>query len=321
MAIVYSPVWERSLLPLAYEAEHQAVALVSLSVGDTVTLDHAYAYCDAITLAHSRTFATATHLLPPLKRQAMRALYAFCRRSDDIVDSSGLSPAEAQARLSAWRRTVLSAVPPADDLVALAWADTRLRYRIPWQYAAQLLDGVGRDLSQNRYRTFEELAAYAYGVASTVGLMSMHIIGFAGERAIPYAIELGVALQLTNILRDVAEDWNGGRLYLPMDELTAFGLTEADLDRGEVDDRWRAFLRFQIARNRRLYREARPGIALLQRDGRFAVAAASDLYGAILADIEAHDYDVFHRRAHVSAWGKVCRLPGIWWRAQEGSGG
>ena len=142
----------------------------------------------------------------------------------------------------------------------------------------------------------------------------MHIIGFAGEQAIPYAIKLGVALQITNILRDVEEDWCAGRVYLPMDELTAYGLSEADLVRKQVDDCWRAFMHYQIERNRRLYNEARPGIALLHRDGRFAVAAASDLYRAILNDIEAHNYDVFNRRAHVSAWGKVRRLPGIWWR-------
>lgn len=164
----------------------------------------------------------------------MRALYAFCRRSDDIIDCSASSQAETQARLSAWRQTALSAQPPADDPVALAWADTRVRYQIPVRYAEQLLDGVGRDLCQQCYRTFEELAAYAYGVASTVGLMSMHIIGFAGEQALSYAVELGVALQLTNILRDVAEDWNSGRLYLPLDELVAFGLTEADLEKRRV---------------------------------------------------------------------------------------
>ena len=189
-----------------------------------------------------------------------------------------------------------------------------MRYHIPLRYAEQLIDGVGRDLQQQRYSTFEDVARYAYGVASTVGLMSMHITGFAGEQAIPYAVKLGIALQITNILRDVGEDWRSGRLYLPMDEMTAYGLTEADLDRGQVDDRWRAFLRFQIERNRRLYAQARPGIALLSKDGRFAVAAASELYRGILVDIEAHDYDVFNRRAHVSAWGKLRRLPGICWR-------
>jgi 15-cis-phytoene synthase len=317
MATVYPQTWERTLLPLAYEAEHQVVVSTPLPVGDRFFLDRAYAYCAALTSTHSRTFFMATGLLPSEKRHAMRALYAFCRLSDDIVDHA---QGNAAGALAVWRRSVLAPEPPPGDLVALAWADTRLRYGIPQRYAEQLINGVGRDLCQQRYRTFEEVVMYAYGVASTVGLMSMHIIGFAGEQAIPYAIKLGIALQLTNILRDVGEDWRSRRVYLPTDEMTAYGLTEADLDRGQVDDRWRAFLRFQIARNRRLYAEADPGIALLSGDGRFAVAAASELYRAILDDIEAHDYDVFNRRAHVSAWNKVYRLPGIWWRNRERKG-
>jgi len=296
---------------LAYEAEHRVVASTPTPVSDKVLLDRAYAYCDALTSMNSRTFYVATGLLPPNKRRAMRALYAFCRLSDDIVDGA---EEHAEAALAVWRRKALAPAPPPGDLVAVAWADTRFRYQIPQPYAEQLIDGVGRDLCQKRYRTFEDVVTYAYGVASTVGLMCMHIIGFAGEQAIPYAVKLGVALQITNILRDVGEDWCCGRVYLPLDEMAAFGLTEADLHRGKVDDRWRAFMRFQIERNRRLYSEARPGIALLNRDGRFAVAAASELYCAILSDIEAHDYDVFNRRAHVSAWGKARRLPGIWWR-------
>ncbi len=314
MTTVYPQAWERTLLPLAYEAEHQVVAPTSMPVRDPALLDRAYSYCASITAAHSHTFYIATGLLPPAKRRAMRALYAFCRLSDDLVDCS---VEDSDVLLAAWRRTVLSPMPPPGDLVAIAWADTRLRYHIPPRYAEQLIDGVGRDLRPQRYNTFEDVARYAYGVASTVGLMSMHIIGFAGEQAIPYAIKLGIALQVTNILRDVEEDRRSSRVYLPMSELRAFGLTEADLDRGQVDERWRAFLRFQIERNRRLYAEARPGIAMLSSDGRFAVAAASDLYCAILDDIEAHDYDVFGRRAHVSAWGKVRRLPGIWWRTRE----
>jgi phytoene synthase len=317
MATVSPQTWERTLLPLAYEAEHQVVVSTPLPVGDRFFLDRAYAYCAALTSMHSRTFFMATGLLPSEKRRAMRALYAFCRSSDDIVDHA---QGNAAGALAVWQRSVLAPEPPPGDLVALAWADTRLRYGIPQRYAEQLINGVGSDLRQQRYRMFEEVVMYAYGVASTVGLMSMHIIGFAGEQAIPYAIKLGIALQLTNILRDVGEDWRSRRVYLPTDEMTAYGLTEADLDRGQVDDRWRAFLRFQIARNRRLYAEADPGIALLSGDGRFAVAAASELYRAILDDIEAHDYDVFNRRAHVSAWNKVYRLPGIWWRSRERKG-
>ncbi|MEO8392138.1 MAG: squalene/phytoene synthase family protein, partial [Chloroflexota bacterium] len=130
--------------------------------------------------------------------------------------------------------------------------------------------------------------------------------------ALPYAVKLGVALQMTNILRDVGEDWQAGRLYLPQEELAAFHLTEADIGRGQSGARWRDFMRFQIERTRRLYDEAEPGIAMLNPDGRFAISAAADLYRAILTDIEAHDYDVFSRRAHIGAVGKLARLPRIW---------
>jgi phytoene synthase len=303
--------WEHTLLSLAYEARHSVKATAPKYVADKDLLARAYAHCDSITALHSRSFYLATSLLPGDKRRAIRALYAFCRVSDDIVDCP---EGDAERSLAAWRARALSPEPSKRDLVATAWADTRLRYRIPRRYAEQFIQGVARDLDQKRYDTFEDLAAYAYGVASTVGLMSMHIIGFSGSEAIPYAIKLGVALQLTNILRDVGEDWRSGRVYLPAEELAEFGLTETDLAAGRVDDRWCAFMRFQIARNRRLYAEAWPGIALLDRDGRLAVAAAGELYRAILGDIEAHDYDVFTRRAHVSGWGKLRMLPGIWWR-------
>jgi phytoene synthase len=271
-------------------------------------LRQAYARCEAVTARHSRSFYMASGLLPPDKRRAVRALYAFCRTSDDIVDQPGGDP---EAALAAWRHRVLEAYPPEADLVAVAWADTLARYHIPHRYVEQLIGGVARDLHQKRYETFEDLAAYAYGVASTVGLMSMHIVGFSGPEAIPYAIKLGVALQMTNILRDVGEDYRSGRVYLPQDELAAFGLSDADIAESRVDDRWRALMRFQIERNRRLYAEAWPGIALLDRDGQFAIAAAAELYRGILDDIEAHDYNMFTRRAHVGKLGKLRRLIGL----------
>jgi phytoene synthase len=227
---------------------------------------------------------------------------------------------DQQAQLMLWRRRILSVNPPIDDLVAVAWTDARLRYGVPVRYAEQLIDGVAKDLTRVRYQTFEELAAYCYGVASTVGLMSMHIVGYAGQDAVPYAIKLGVALQLTNILRDIAEDWRADRLYLPQADLATFGLSEADITQGlatgEVTMRWQEFMRYQIERNRHLYQEAMPGIRLLDPDGRFAIAAAAELYRGILDDIEAHQYDVFTRRAALSKWEKLRRLPGIWWRSR-----
>ncbi len=300
---------------LAHEAWQSMAAHVvaSIPVCDRALLDRAYADCAVITAQHSRSFYLASKFLPADKRRAMRALYAFCRVTDDIVDCHGCN---AEHELIRWRQQALALNPPDPDRVAVAWADARTRYRIPVRYAEQLIDGVARDLTQPRYQTFDDLAAYAYGVASTVGLMSMHIIGFSGPEAIPYAIKLGVALQITNILRDVAEDWRAGRVYLPADELATFGLSEADLASGRVDDRWRNFMRFQIERNRRLYTEAWPGIALLNKDGRFAVAAAASLYRAILNDIEAHDYDTFSRRAYVSGPRKLSALLRMWWHTR-----
>lgn len=307
--------WEQSLLSLAHEARPTARPPLSTARRNETVLRQAYAHCETLTAQHSRSFHLASSLLPAHKRGAARALYAFCRTSDDLVDRPS---GDVWARLSQWRQRVALVEPPADDPIALAWADTCSRFHIPHRYAEQLIDGVARDLHQSRYDTFDELAGYAYGVASTVGLMSMHIIGFAGPAAIPYAIKLGVALQMTNILRDVGQDWQMGRVYLPQQELAAFELSEADIAAGQVDTRWRAFMQFQIERNRRLYAEAWPGIALLNRDGRFAIAAAAGLYRAILDDIERHDYDVFHYRAYVGGWEKLSLLPGIWWASRQG---
>jgi phytoene synthase len=305
--------WESQLVLRAHEAQDH-FSNPSLTIQDQALLVRAYAACDEITRQHSRTFSLASALLPAEKRRAVRALYAFCRISDDTVDC--LEDSDPIRTLTAWRALSLSSSPHHENLVAVAWADARQRFGVPVRYAEQLLDGVATDLIHRRYATFDELASYCYGVASTVGLMSMHIIGFSGPEAISYAVKLGVALQLTNILRDVGEDWANGRLYLPQNEMEAFRLTEADLDAGKVTPQWRRFMRYQIDRARRLYAEAWPGIAMLNRDGRFAIAAAADLYEAILDDIENHDYDVFSRRAHLSAWGKLRRLPSIWFRSQ-----
>jgi len=308
--------WERALVSLACEGLKGRTRDDPLEA-DGHLLRRAYRRCEAITRAHSRTFYLASGLLPPVKRRAMRALYAFCRATDDLVDGS--QGGDRRAALAEWRRLACDPNPPDDRLVALAWAHTRLQYRIPLAYAEQLLDGVARDLEHTRYCTFDDLATYCYGVASTVGLMAMHITGFSGPDAVPYAVKLGVALQLTNILRDVGEDWRSGRCYLPQDELARYGLGDDDLAAGCTGPRWQAFLTFQIERTRRLYAEALPGVALLHPDGRFAIAAAAELYCGILDDIEDHGGDVFRRRAYVTRREKLRRLPAIWWRAMTGA--
>lgn len=301
--------WEQPLLELAHDPGDQEAAIREQPVADAEKLRQAYRYCARITQANSRTFYMAASLLPPEKREAVHALYAFCRFTDDIVDRSPLQPEKS---LHEWKHRVLgNQVDTDNDPILVAWRDTRNRYEIPDRYVEQLINGVAQDLTVSRYPNFASLATYCYGVASTVGLMAMHVIGYVGQHAIPYAVRLGVALQLTNILRDVGEDWRAGRLYLPQDELSSFGLTEADIANGNLNFHWRNFLAFQIGRARRLYRESLPGISLLHRDGRFAIAAAAELYQAILHDIEKHGGDVFNHRAHVSKWGKLRRLPGI----------
>lgn len=305
--------WEPQLLAMAYEATLPTKIQLPRLVGDESLLQRAHAQCDELTAKHSRSFHLASGLLPQGKKQAVRALYAFCRVTDDIVDHN---PLTAAVELQQWRAQVLAQEPPHTDLVAVAWADTRARFHMPPRYAEQLFEGVARDLDQTRYENFDDLATYAYSVAATVGLMSMHIIGSSGREAIPSAIKLGLALQLTNILRDVAEDWERGRVYLPQDELAAFGLSEGTIADGRVTPKWRDFMRFQIERNRSLYAQSWPGIRLLSPDGRFAIAAAAGLYRAILDDIENHDYDVFSRRAYIGRWGKLRRLPGLWWQSR-----
>jgi len=306
--------WEHQLLAWAQEPL-QTLKLPHQVKADRALLDLAYDHCADVTRFYSKTFYLASGLLPRDKRRAARALYAFCRVTDDLVDRN--DGADALDLLGKWQVKVSSHHPDGSDLVALAWADTRARYSIPAGYAEQLIQGVARDINPQRYSRFADLAEYSYGVASTVGLMAMYIIGFESEEAVPYAVKLGVALQLTNILRDIGEDWQAGRLYLPQEELELFGLNETDIDAEVGDKRWQAFMDFQIARNRQLYDEAEAGISMLNPDGRFAIAAAAGLYRAILDDIEARQGNVFRYRAHVSTVGKLWRLPGIWRQSRK----
>lgn len=309
--MVLTTSWEQQLVMQASAAVYsQDVYTVEASADQ---LAAAYAICADLTRQHSKTFYLASALLPTAQRQAMRALYAFCRTSDDLVDRA---PGAAMSTLQTWRRQALYPYWVVDNPVTLAWLDARRRFAIPRLYAEQLLEGVGQDIAHTRYATFNELAGYCYGVASTVGLMAMHITGYSGREALPYAIKLGVALQLTNILRDVAEDWRMGRLYLPQEDLQRFDVSEADIAAGRNNVRWQALMRFEIERTRQLYAEAMPGIALLGAQGQLAVAAAAELYQRILDDIEAHHYDVFSRRAHLSNRRKLAHLPGIWWRVK-----
>ncbi|HAV76455.1 MAG TPA: squalene synthase [Anaerolineae bacterium] len=302
--------WENQLLDLAGKIPHSSTRpFFSYWAGDAA-LRKAYNLAEKITARQSKSFHFASSLLPEEKRLAVRALYAFCRTVDDIVDTSTDDTRESQ--LDYWRGMVEHASFLDGDLVAAAWADTLSRYQIPRHYALQLIDGVNRDLTQSRYQTFEELATYCYGVASTVGLMSMYIIGFNSNKAVPYAIKLGVALQMTNILRDVGEDFQNGRLYLPREELAYYGIREQDIVEGHVTDNWRQFMKFQIERTRQLYEDSWEGVKMLEREGQFAIGAASVFYQGILDEIEKNDYDVFTQRANLSALSKLRKVPALW---------
>ena len=306
--------WENQLLALAGNVAHPSTRpFFSYWAGD-VTLRNAYAHAEEITREHSKSFFLASQLLPEEKRSAVRALYAFCRIVDDIVDEDTVD--ERDAHLDYWREVVQSASFLDDDLVAAAWADTLARYHIPRHYALQLIDGVNRDMTQTRYQTFDDLATYCYGVASTEGLMSMYIVGFESNEAVPYAIKLGVALQMTNILRDVGEDYRNGRLYLPREELALYGIRESDIIAGNVTDAWRLFMKFQIERTRQLYEEAWLGVKMLEREGQLSIGAAAVFYQGILDAIEANGYDNFNKRASLSAWEKMRRIPALWWKVK-----
>jgi phytoene synthase len=275
-----------------------------------LALSEAYRVCFEMTRKHSRSFFLSTQLLPPDKRRAIRALYAFCRTCDDLVDLPGPSTVQD---LAAWAALVHAQRPPADNAVLLAWNDTAARYAVPHALLDELLAGIAMDLTVSRYEAFDDLWLYCYRVASVVGLIAMHIIGYR-EGAQSYAIKLGVALQLTNILRDVGEDGQRGRVYLPREDLERFGLRDDDILNGRRDEAFRALMCFEIDRANRLYEEAWPGIALLSEDGQLAIAAAAEIYRGILDKIHANDYDVFQRRAYVPLAQKLLLLWRVWRR-------
>ncbi len=285
----------------------------TMTLADMPAFQAAFSEAERITRENSKTFHFATGLLPRPVSAAIRALYAFCRRTDDLVDREGATLAEVEA----WRARVALSAADQPDPALRGWALVREHYGVNPRYEAELIDGVTLDLTKHRYANWQELERYCYHVASTVGLLSMPIIGLAEgaafEDAAPYAIRLGVALQLTNILRDVGEDAALGRVDLPQSDLARFGLTAADVLNGVYDDRFVALMQFEIRRARDLYHRALPGIALLSPAARPAVGAAALLYRAILAEIEAIEYRVHRKRARTSGLQKLALLPGILW--------
>lgn len=277
------------------------------SAGSVLTAagDELYRAAAEATAAGSKSFYFATRFFPPELARAAHGVYWFCRTTDDLVDETGDPEAAARA-LDDWEARLRDALSGrgADDPVLRLFARVAAEYGIPHEYPLELVAGMRMDLEMDRqgrrYRNFEELRLFCYRVASVVGLMMMHVIGFRGEPR-QQAIDLGIALQLTNILRDIGEDLRRGRVYLPLDELREFGYSEAELRARVRNANFVRLMRFQAARARSHYAAAEPGIALLDRRGRFAVEVAARVYAGILGRIEASGYDVFERRAVVPA--------------------
>ena len=263
-----------------------------------------YHRCGEIARRHSRSFYFAGWLLPPERRRAMFGLYAFCRTCDDIVDRGH---GDTAANLAAWRVAFSAADLDTADPVLRVWADLQSRYRLDATHVDELIEGVTWDLTpERRYATLDDLLAYCYRVASTVGLLSLPLLGWVGsERPRGAATALGQAMQLTNILRDIGEDAALGRCYLPRTLCERHGLTEAEVRAGVVTPPLVDVIEALIAEAERLYQQAWIGIGQLAPESRFGIAVALVLYRAILPGIRRIDYDVFRRRAHTSLTQKL----------------
>ncbi|MFV1885114.1 MAG: phytoene/squalene synthase family protein [Balneola sp.] len=280
----------------------------------------AYSHCRAITRHYAKTFYMATRFLPNEKQRSIFAIYGLCRYLDNLVDefedlaeNQTIDIAEIDYRLDVFKENLRSIYNGrrSEDPILAAFADTLKRYHIPIDLPFLLIDGVRSDLDKNRYKNFQELYDYSYKVASVVGLMTSRVFGYSNEAALEYAIDLGVAMQLTNILRDVGEDLNRNRIYLPEDELKMFEVSEADLFNNLISENFIKLMKLQVERARKYYAKADLGIKMLARDSRLPVYLARYNYSRILDKIEENNYNVFDERAYLNSFEKFTILPRI----------
>jgi 15-cis-phytoene synthase len=262
----------------------------------------AYDRCREIARTEARNFYYGFVLLPAPRRAGIYAAYAFSRRCDDSVD--GDDPLEWKLAALVDRRAELDACyadgPGGDDPVLIALADAVRRFAIPRVHLEHLLEGIEWDLTVRRYPSFDALEAYCERVAGAVGLVSLHVFGFDDDAAPGHARDLGVALQLVNIMRDVAEDAGRGRIYLPLDEMAAHGVTEEEVLGGVASPRFRALMRDQGDRARQFFDRGERLLPMLDRRSRMCVAMLAGIYLEILERIEERDYDVFGARVALS---------------------
>jgi phytoene synthase len=257
-------------------------------------------FCRASTRQHARSFYFSSFALPREKRDAAYAVYSFCRYADDLVDEAGEEPGDAITRIGA-EFDRMAAGELREPAFAPAFAHAVQKYQLDKQPFIDLLAGVARDRGRVRIRDWEELRDYCYHVASTVGLMMAQIFELRDAAGRERAIDLGIAMQLTNIARDVEEDFAMDRIYLPATELAEFAVGESDLASRNVNEPFKRLMRFQIERARRFYASAEAGIPLLRDDGsQYTVWMMRYVYAGILTEIEHADYDVFRRRAATS---------------------
>lgn len=284
---------------------------------EPAALERAYRHAERVTAAWARSFYFASRFLPAEKRRAVFALYDFCRHADNLVDARGARPAAVvRAELRALGRMVrrLRAGEAAGGQRWLALGDTLRRCPVPEAPLLDLLDGVALDLGPVELPDFAALAGYCRLVAGGVGLMLGPVLGAPPDVFREPGVRLGVAMQLTNVLRDVGEDLDAGRVYLPADELRRFGLDRAALEERRVTPAFRRLMAFQIARARRCFQEGARVVPLFPNDGsRLTVRLLYQTYAGILDAIEALDYDVFRARAYVTAPRKLLILGRAWW--------
>ncbi|MEO6587944.1 MAG: phytoene/squalene synthase family protein [Pyrinomonadaceae bacterium] len=298
------------------------------------SIEKAYSYCESVTKSHAKSFFFAAKFLPKHKRKAVYPIYAFCRHVDDEIDEIGDGEeAKAIETVNMWKSNLeeiyLSKNSAESDsgiqnpetknknLVFSAWKDLLQTYKIQQNLPLELIQGVLMDTNIKRYQTFDELYIYCYRVASTVGLMSSEILGYADKVALEYAEALGIAMQLTNILRDIKEDAAMNRIYLPQEELKKFNVSEEQIFENKFDRNFENLMKFQIERARVFYQKGEKGIALLEKDSRFTVLLASRIYSKILVEIEKQNYNVFLKRAHTTKGQKIFSIPKIWREAKK----
>ncbi|MDX1933764.1 MAG: phytoene/squalene synthase family protein [Capsulimonadales bacterium] len=279
-------------------------------------LTAAYEHCRLVNKHYGTTYYFSTCFFPKAYRRAVHALYAWVRYPDEWVDNPGdLTIAEQCDRLRQWRDATADAIKTggSEHPVLAAFADTARRYDIPGSYMRDFLHAMEMDLTVSRYETFEDLQKYTWGSASVVGLMMCHIVGASAEEAVPYATSLGLAMQMTNFLRDVGEDYDRrGRIYLPLEDLRRFGVTESDIAGKRITERFKALVRFEAERTREIYAHSDEGFSFIPKPSRLPVRLARLLYARILDKIEENEGDVLTRRARVPTSEKLTVLAKEW---------